>query len=543
MVHHRSIARAPVSLRIAVSSVCSAPTGPTQPRSAVSDRYSHAPPASAVRPVTSAGVRLSVLAGVANGEVRRGDPRSVVIRDVTHDSRSAGPGVLLACRPGRDADGHDYAPRGVELGSPALMVERELELAVPQLLVDSVAERLGAVAARVHGDPSRALEVCGVTGTNGKTTTTWLLEHAQAMAGRRTGLIGTIETRVAGERIAGIRTTPEATDLQRLLAAMRASGTETVAMEVSSHGLELGRVNGTHFAVAAFTNLTQDHLDFHHTMDEYYTAKARLFSPGFADAAVINVDDPFGRRLARERTVPVLTVSPSDAVAADVTVHDVAVRPSGSSFTIQVAGRSWPVWLALPGRFNVVNAALVLAMAQVLGLPLESAVRSLADVPTVPGRLEPVAAGQSFAVLVDYAHTPDSLVQVLASARELTSGRLLLVVGCGGDRDQDKRPRMGAAAVQGADDVIFTNDNPRGEDPEAILNAMIRGARAVTGGRWRVRPDRREAIAAALAAAAPGDVVVIAGKGHETGQQIGDRTLPFDDRQVAHELLRQGEYG
>ena len=463
-----------------------------------------------------------------------------VIADVTHDSREARAGVLFACRPGANADGHDFAAAAVGRGSPALLVERHLDLPVPQIRVDSVAQRLGAVAAAVHGDPTRTLAVAGVTGTNGKTTCATLLEAVLAAAGRRTGLIGTVTTRVAGREVAGVRTTPEASDLQRLFHRMRDAGVDAVAMEVSSHGLELGRVNGTRFAVAMFTNLSHDHLDFHGTMEAYFAAKARLFTPAFTRAGVVNVDDPWGARLASTASVPLTTVSSGDRPDADVVATELRVDAAGSRLTVRVDGRRMELAVGMPGPFNAANALLVLAAARHLDVPLEVAAGVLAQPPPVPGRMERIDEGQPFAVLVDYAHTPDSLARVLDAARATTAGRVFVVIGCGGDRDRAKRPAMGAAAVRAADHAVFTNDNPRSEEPAAILAAMVAGAREVPGAAWTVEPDRRAAITTALDMAAAGDVVVVAGKGHERGQQLADRTVPFDDRDVTRELLREG---
>ena len=461
------------------------------------------------------------------------------VADVTHDSRSAGPGVLYACRPGRRADGHDFAPAAVAAGTPALLVERVLDLDVAQLRVPSVAAALGAAAARVHGDPSRRMTVCGVTGTNGKTTTTYLLESILRAGGATTGLVGTVQTMIAGEVVEGVRTTPESTDLQRLFRRMHERGVTAVAMEVSSHGLALGRVAGTHFAVAGFTNLSQDHLDFHADLEEYFQVKASLFTPAYTDLGVVNVDDPHGRRLALSAGVEVVRVSPSGRNRADVTAADVRLGLDGSTFTAHLRGRSVRVRTRLPADFNVDNALVALACAEAVGVDPEVAAEGIAVCAGVPGRMERVEAGQPFLVVVDYAHTPDSVDHVLRAARKVTGpgGKVVVVVGCGGDRDAGKRPLMGRAAADAADLAILTSDNPRSEDPADILAAVARGAASVRGADWRTVADRREAIAAALAAAHAGDVVVIAGKGHETTQELADRVVAFDDRVVARELL------
>ncbi len=465
------------------------------------------------------------------------DDADVAIVDVTHDSRSAGAGVLFACRPGRRSDGHDYAPLAVRAGSPALLVERRLDLDVAQLEVPSVATVLGPVAALVHGNPSRELSLCGVTGTNGKTTTAYLLESILRTAGARTGLVGTVETRIAGETVAGVRTTPEASDLQRLLRRMRTAGVTAAVMEVSSHGLALRRVDGTRFAVAVFTNLSQDHLDFHCDLEDYFQAKLRLFRAAFTAAAVVNVDDAYGRRVATTADVPVTRVSPSGAAPADAVAADVELLASGSTFTAHLRGGRVRTHTALPGDFNVANALTAMAVAEVLGVAPEAAAEGVAACSGVPGRMEPVDVGQPFTVLVDYAHTPEAVERLLAAARGLTDRRVVVVVGCGGDRDAGKRPLMGRAAATLADLAVLTSDNPRSEDPAAILAAVVDGAASVPGARWHAEPDRRAAIATALDAAEPGDVVVIAGKGHETTQELTGATVAFDDRAVARSLL------
>ena len=482
-----------------------------------------------------AGANARLLASGVPGDVQRDAP----VLDVTHDSREVRAGTLFACRPGAHTDGHDHAPAAVAAGAPALLVERPLPLAVAQLQVPSVAAAMGPVAAAVHGNPSQELLLCGVTGTNGKTTTVYLLDAVLAAAGHTTGVIGTVETRIAGRVVAGSRTTPESTDIQRLLRTMRDAGVTAGAMEVSSHGLALGRVRGTRFAVGLFTNLTQDHLDFHGGMEEYYTAKRALFGGDYARAGVVNIDDPYGLRLAEESAVPVVTVSPVGA-RAQVRATSVEATAAGSDFTADLRGRAVRVHTALPGLFNVANALMALAAAEVIGIDPDAAADALATCSGVPGRMERIDAGQPFTVIVDYAHTPDSLANVLSGVRDVTTGRVLVVIGCGGDRDAGKRPLMGRAAAELADWAVFTNDNPRSEDPAAIVAAVVAGARQVDGARWDVELDRRAAIGAALAAAEAGDVVVIAGKGHERTQELADRTIAFDDRVVARELLGDG---
>jgi UDP-N-acetylmuramoyl-L-alanyl-D-glutamate--2,6-diaminopimelate ligase len=484
-------------------------------------------------------IPLAALADVLPAGHRIHGEASVAVHDVTHDSRSAGPGILFAARPGQRSDGHAHAPAAVAAGCPAVLVERRLELDVPQIVVPSVAQAMGPVAAAVHGFPSSELVLVGITGTNGKTTTTYLVESALRAAGHTTGLIGTVQTLIAGEPVPGLRTTPESTDLQRLLRRMRSASVDAAVMEVSSHGLALGRIAGTRFDVAAFTNLSQDHLDFHADLEDYFAAKASLFTTTYAERAVVNVDDHHGRLLLERTRLPVRTVSTRGD--AHATATDVETGPTGSTFTAVLGGRAVAVRTHLPGHFNVANSLMAMAISDAIGLDLEAAAAGIAAVPGVPGRMERVEAGQAFTVLVDYAHTPDSVENVLQASRALTAGRVIVVVGCGGDRDAAKRPLMGRAAAELADLAVLTSDNPRSEDPAAILAAVADGARSVPGAIWTVEVDRRAAIAQALTAAAPGDVVVIAGKGHETYQELADRTIDFDDRAVARELLgRQG---
>jgi UDP-N-acetylmuramoyl-L-alanyl-D-glutamate--2,6-diaminopimelate ligase len=444
-----------------------------------------------------------------------GDPEVDVVR-ATHDSRRAGPGVLFCCAPGEAHDGHDFAPAAVAAGSPALLVERPLGLGVPELRVASVREAMGPVAAALAGYPSDRLAVVGVTGTNGKTTTTQLLAAILEAAGRPCGLIGTLT---------GARTTPEGPDLQPQLAAFAAEGCRAVAMEVSSHALDRHRVDGTRFAVAVFTNLSHDHLDYHRTMEAYFAAKARLFTPELAAAAVVNLDDPYGRRLAGAAAVPTAGYALADA-------EDLRLDADGSTWR----WRGSELHLPLPGRFNVANALAAATAAEVLGIDHPAIAAGLAATATVAGRFERVDEGQPFLAAVDYAHTPDGLHQLLAAARELTGGRVILVFGAGGDRDVEKRPEMGAAAAAGADVVLLTSDNPRSEDPAAIIDAVRAGMDHPRD--LRVEPDRAAAIAAAVAEARPGDVVLVAGKGHETTQVSGTESRPFDDRLVLRDALR-----
>jgi UDP-N-acetylmuramoyl-L-alanyl-D-glutamate--2,6-diaminopimelate ligase len=473
--------------------------------------------------------------------------RGVEVSAITHDSRRAVRGSCFACIPGAVTDGHLYAGAAVDAGAVALLVERELDLLVSQARVAGVRAALGPVAAAFYAHPSRHLRCLGVTGTNGKTTVTYLLEAIARAAKERVGIIGTVGARVDGAPMPLERTTPEADDLQAILARMRDEDVRTVALEVSSHALEQRRVDGTWFAAACFTNLSQDHLDYHGSMESYFEAKARLFDPTRTAAAAVNVDDPNGLELARRANdagLRVLTFAGSDeqrSSPVDVVAEDVELSGSGTRFVLATrqTGARAAVASALLGRFNVSNALAAAATALASGLPFDAIVAGLQAPLAIPGRLERVLVGpeQPFTVLVDYAHTPDALERVLDTARRLVpGGRVVLVFGAGGDRDRQKRPAMGRAAAGGADVVVLTSDNPRSEEPEQIAGAVLDGlgdgpARVV------VELDRRAAIRDAMREAKPGDVVVIAGKGHETGQTIGERTVPFDDRVVAHEEL------
>jgi UDP-N-acetylmuramoyl-L-alanyl-D-glutamate--2,6-diaminopimelate ligase len=465
-----------------------------------------------------------------------GDTR-VEISELVHDSRRVEPDALFCCIPGAVTDGHDHAPDAVARGASALLVERHLPLDVTQVRVERVRHALGPLAARFHGDPSRTLRVIGVTGTNGKTTTTYLLEAIATAAGERAGVLGTTGARLAGVDEKLGFTTPEATELQALLARMRDADIGTVAMEVSSHALAYERVDGTTFAAVGFTNLSQDHLDEHGSIDAYFEAKARLFSLAFSTRAAVGIDDSWGSALATradDAGLDVLTfgLDPRASVRGSVEALDV----DGSTVRIESEAGTETVRLALPGRFNVQNALAAAALARAAGLRFDAVVQGLTADVVVPGRMEPVAAGQPFTVLVDYAHTPGAVERLVEESRRLAAGhRVVMVFGCGGDRDPSKRAGMGEAAA-GADEVVLTSDNPRSEDPAAIAAAAEAGlkSRAAT---YTVELDRRLAIRAALAAAHAGDVVVIAGKGHETGQDQGGIVTPFDDRVVAREEL------
>ncbi len=461
---------------------------------------------------------------------------AVEITELAYDSRRVAPGALFFCVPGEHSDGHDFAAQAVAAGAAALVVERPLNLGVPEVLVESVRGAMGPAAARFYGDPSARLRVVGVTGTNGKTTTAYLVRALLQATGERCGLLGTVTSIVAGAERPVARTTPEAIEVQSALREMLDGGDTGCAMEVSSHALELGRVEGVRFATAIFTNLTQDHLDFHPNMEEYFQAKRRLFiglePPG---RCVVNLDDPYGRRLAAELPGAVTFAIEHPA---DYRALDVRMSFDGCRFRLRAPQGERAISLPLPGRFNVANALGALAATHTMGSELDDLVAALERPLRVPGRFEPVQEGQAFAVLVDYAHTPDSLENVLEAARELARGRVVCVFGAGGDRDRGKRPLMGAAAARLADVVVVTSDNPRSESPDAIVREILAGVGAEAPGTVQVEVDRRVAIGQAIALARAGDVVVIAGKGHEQGQEFSDgRKVPFDDVSVAREAL------
>jgi UDP-N-acetylmuramoyl-L-alanyl-D-glutamate--2,6-diaminopimelate ligase len=479
---------------------------------------------------------------------------SVEITGLAYDSRAVAPGSLFFCVSGFRADGHEFAQTAIAAGAAALVVERPLKLDVPEVLVASARAAMAPVAARFYGEPARELRVLGVTGTNGKTTTSYLARALLAASGQQCGMLGTVKSVIGGTERAVQRTTPEAIDLQADLRAMLDGGDRACVMEVSSHALELGRADAIPFAAAVFTNLTQDHLDFHPTMEHYFLAKRRLFLPSGAGEppglSIVNVEDPYGRRLAAEiedaRTFAV------DG-AADYSAIDLRCGFDGCRFTLRTPVGERELALPLPGRFNVSNALAALAAVHALGGDLDVLVAALENGVRVPGRFEPVDAGQDFAVLVDYAHTPDSLENVLMAARELAgsgargAGRVICVFGAGGDRDRGKRPLMGEIAARLADLVLVTSDNPRSEDPEQIIAEILAGAAGAGRGNGgddygahgvRALADRHAAIVEAIAAADRGDVLVIAGKGHEQGQEFAEgRKVPFDDVSVAREAL------
>lgn len=458
----------------------------------------------------------------------------VSITGISYCSDSTRPGDAFFCVQGLNHDGHEFAGDAVARGASALVVTRRLPFDVPQAIVPDVRRALARASSRFSGDPTEKLAVVGITGTNGKTTTTYLLDSIFRSAGKKTGLIGTVETRILEQRLASPHTTPESADLQAILARMHALGVTHVSMEVSSHAIDLGRVDYVHFGAAAFTNLTQDHLDYHGTLDEYWAVKQRLFTGFVVDHRVVNIDDPRGRELARTTDAEWTVGRDPEAI---VRASGEQATPISTAFTLAAPCGEARLVLPLAGGYNVSNALVAAASALAVGIPFESVIAGLQDAPQVPGRLERIDEGQPFVVLVDYAHTPDSLAKAIAAAREVTPGRVITVFGCGGDRDQQKRPLMGAAAGSGSDFAIVTSDNPRSEDPLSIIAAIEPGLVAVHA-RYEIEPDRAAGIRAALAIAAPGDTVLIAGKGHEDYQIFADRTVHFDDREVVREELR-----
>ncbi len=455
-------------------------------------------------------------AGVAGARLD-GDGR-VVVTSVIHDSRRVVPGALFCCLPGANSDGHDHAPAAVGAGAAALLVERPLDLSVPQVIVPDTRLAMGHVAAAFWGHPARSLLMVGVTGTNGKTTTTSLIASVLESAGVPVGVIGTLTGRF---------TTPEATDLQEQLAGFVAQGKKAVAMEVSSHALVMHRVAGCRFAVAVFTNLGRDHLDLHGSMERYFAAKAMLFDPALAERGVANADDVHGRLLLDAEPIPMTAFSLADA-------EDLVVTPTSHRYR----WRGHAIEVGIGAAFNAMNSLAAATACAAVGIDPATIARGLAAAAVVPGRFEAVRAGQPFDVIVDFAHTPDGLSEALGAARQAAgAGRVIAVFGCGGDRDRAKRPQMGAIAATLADVVVVTSDNPRSEDPLDIINAVIEGVPSDYRDRVLSEPDRRRAFDTAFRRAVPGDVVVIAGKGHETTQTIGSQVLPFDDRSVARELL------
>ena len=472
------------------------------------------------------------------------------VTGISHDSQGIRPGDLYVAWPGAARHGAEFAPGAVDAGAVAVVTDAAGAamvdgLAVPVLIVGDVRAVAGRLSAFVYGDPASRLAVFGITGTNGKTTTSYLVDGGLRRAGRRTGVIGTVQILIGDEVVPSVRTTPEAPDLQAILATAVEKGVEAISMEVSSHALAYGRAAGIRFEVAAFLNLTQDHLDFHADFEDYFEAKAKLFTLEYAKRAVVDVDDPYGRIIAERCEANGLELHTFGlAGPADWTAEDVELGADASSFTVVTPdGRRFKARAGLPGDFNVANALAAIVMLAASGIDVETAIAGVGDVHGVPGRMERVQVpGQEFLSVVDYAHTPDAVETALKALRPVTEGKLRIVVGCGGDRDKTKRPLMGAAAVRLADEAVFTDDNPRSENSADILAAVTAGADAELAGaarNYRVIADRAEAIRYAVAAGGPGDVLIVAGKGHEQGQEIAGVKKPFDDRVVLRAALEE----
>ena len=509
------------------------------------------PSQTGLRPHQAPGRRLGEVAAHLGLPLPAGADDGTTVSGITHDSREVRPGDLYAALPGARVHGAAFAADAAAAGAAAVVTDPQgaalVGATLPVLVAEHPRQVLGPLAAWVYGDPTRDMAVVGITGTNGKTTTAHLVEAVLAATGRRTGLVGTIEVRAGGRRLPSTRTTPEATDLQALFAVMREDGVDAVAMEVSSHALAFGRVDGVRYDVAVFTNLTQDHLDFHGSMEDYFAAKASLFTPQRARRAVVCIDDAYGARLAAQTALPVTTVALAapDRPAADadwvVTArsHDAELRHRD--------GRAVALVPPLPGLFNVVNTALAVVACAELGVAPAAAASALERFEGVPGRMERVSTGREGEPLavVDYAHTPDAVAAVLQTLRPQVRGRLAVVLGAGGDRDRTKRPAMGAAAAAYADLVVVTDDNPRSEDPAAIRAAVLGGARAAARPRVDIRElgDRREAIRAAVRELEDGDAVAVVGKGHEPGQEVAGRMHPFDDRTELRSALEARAVG
>jgi UDP-N-acetylmuramoyl-L-alanyl-D-glutamate--2,6-diaminopimelate ligase len=464
-----------------------------------------------------------------------------VITSIENDHRKVRPGSLFICIKGYTVDGHEFAAKAVENGAVAVLSERELDLDVPVIIVKDTKRAMAVLADAFYGQPTHKLHLIGITGTNGKTTTSHLIEKIIADTGKKTGLIGTMYTKIGGQTFEAKNTTPESLSLQKTFKKMVDEQVEVAVMEVSSHALDLGRVHGCDFDTAIFTNLTQDHLDYHQTMDEYKRAKSLLFSqlgntfslkaPKFA---IFNADDDAS--LLYEKSTAAHIITYGIEKPADFRAENITMTSGGTKFDLVTPIGREKVAIQLIGKFNIYNVLASIAATLVYGVPLKQIISSLESVKGVPGRMELVDSGQEFAVIVDYAHTPDSLENVLKTIKQFAKKRLFVIVGCGGDRDRTKRPIMAKIAAEYGTDPIFTSDNPRSEDPVAILKEMISG---VQGKNYQVIVDRKEAIAAAVNAASPGDIILIAGKGHETYQQIGDQFLSFDDRLVAKQAIKE----
>ncbi|MFF5204611.1 UDP-N-acetylmuramoyl-L-alanyl-D-glutamate--2,6-diaminopimelate ligase [Streptosporangium sp. NPDC000396] len=499
-----------------------------------------------MRPSTSSPRPLSGLASLLGAPSGTSRAPLAAVSGVTIDSRQVQRGDLYVALPGAVSHGADFSAQALAAGATAILTDeagREAAVAtgLPVLVVPNPRGLLGQVAAWVYGQPASDVTVIGVTGTSGKTTTTFLLEAGLRAAGHKAGLVGGVEIHAGELRFAPKLTTPEASDLQGLFALMREQGVTAAAMEVSSHALALGRVDAVFYDVALFTNLSQDHLDFHKDLDDYFATKARLFTPEMSRTGVVNIDDAHGRELLGLAKIPVTTFSAEGAPEADWRAVEVRLGGDGSSFrVVGPGGVEEDAKVALPGPFNVANALGAIVSLVEAGVPLRAAVTGVGTMAGVPGRMERVPGGEGFQAIVDYSHKPGAVESVLRSLREVTTGKLTVVLGCGGDRDRGKRPMMGEAAARLADVAILTSDNPRSEDPLRILAEMMDGVIGVSQDKRAhviIEPDRAAAIDLAIGRAGFGDVVVVAGKGHEQGQYIGDQVLPFDDRQVVADAI------
>jgi UDP-N-acetylmuramoyl-L-alanyl-D-glutamate--2,6-diaminopimelate ligase len=487
-------------------------------------------------------MQLGELAARVHGADQKGD-MGVEIRGITHDSRAVKPGDLFVCLVGGKFDGHKFAGDALARGAAAFVIQADhadrVIANLPTIVVKDTRRALPFLSAAVYGEPSKSLKLVGVTGTNGKTTTTHLIASILKAAGYRTGTIGTLGSELMGAPLPSEHTTPEADQLQALLAEMRDREAQAVVMEVSSHALAQYRTDACEYDAAAFTNLTQDHLDFHGSLDDYFTAKLRLFTDYPAASskpfvASVNVDDPRGETVAKAARGRVLTYGVNNP--ADIRAEDVRIEPGRLTFKTSTPSGRFDVELNIGGAFQVYNALAAIGVGIGMDIPAEQIVAGLAGMRAVPGRFESVPTGRGFHVIVDYAHSPDGLENLLASARRLNPSRLIVVFGCGGNRDRTKRPIMGRIAASQADVAVVTSDNPRNEEPQAIIQDILPGMELASA-KVMVEPDRRAAIAIALSEARDGDIVLIAGKGHEDYQIVGDKVLPFDDRQVARELL------
>src|SRR5712692_1195175 len=468
-------------------------------------------------------------------------PSDRAVESIAYDSRRVQRNGLFVAMRGEKSDGHDFTGQAIEKGAGVIVAEREEKHPrATCVIVENTRSALADLATAFYGQPARKLRLAAVTGTNGKTTTTFLIKHMCENAGLRCGLIGTVRYEIGERILPAIRTTPESLDLQELLAQIVNAGCRAAAMEVSSHALAQDRTRGLEWNVAVFTNLTQDHLDFHGTMESYFDSKAKLFAHLGSQrekpkpVAIVNIDDRHGEQLLNKIDKRVAVVTYGMSARADFRASNYRVEFSGTSYQLDAQGKSYLVRVPLIGRFNVANSVAALAAANAFGIGLRQAVLSLAKAPQVPGRLEMVPAKRQFQVFVDYAHTPNALLSVLKTLRELDPRRLIVVFGCGGDRDRQKRPLMGQIADQHADHAIITSDNPRKEDPDAIIAEIEKGFRS---DRFERIVDRTQAIGRAIELARPRDIVLIAGKGHESYQEFADHTVPFEDTQVARRAL------